>query len=557
LRMGKKAFSSRRRTTRPAPRIIHLSAFPESWIQYHRGWLFFQLEKAPALKYKYSMDRLRGIRKNENLIWLIFAAALALRLWKLGGQSFWADEALTIGMYKSPPQGISYFRKFLWDVHGPLYSLILHFWSMISSSEYWLRLPSAFSGALAVPFMYWWLRRIIDERTAIIGGLFLAISPFSLYYSQELRFYSPLLLFSILALIAFARFERKPGRKNALILGMVLGVTCLFHLSGLFLSAGLAVYLVLTEGLKGRKIRYGGMALLISLLILSPWIYRQIMFLSGINIESITGMAPSERLRGELTLNLWSYPYTIYAFSAGYSFGPGLRELHGIRSGLELISDYGIEIISLLLIFGGVILNGFFELRKTKVKLMFAVLPVIAVLAITVAALLNVKVFNVRYLMPVFPVFIGLLASGIPQSRFPAIILTSAICIFMLISDINYFTKPEYFRDDIRGAVKVIEDNEIPGDSIILQGVGSSFGVYYDGKNNDRIMYLSAGESEKAAERLRIIIEERGRIWNMRARGWEKSIDDRVYRLLSVRMKKVGEWTLPGAKVYLFERTKE
>ncbi len=503
------------------------------------------------------MSRLRGIRKNENIIWLIFAAALALRLWKLGDQSFWADEALTVGMYKSPPQGISYFRKFLWDVHGPLYSMILHFWSMVSSSEYWLRLPSALAGALAVPFLYRWLRRVIDERTALIGGLLLAISPFSLYYSQELRFYSVLLLFSILSLIAFDRFERRPEKVNALILGVTLGLTCLFHLSGLFLLAGLAAYLVFTEGVKGKKPRYGAMALGVALLIISPWIYRQIVFLSGINIESITGMAASERLRGQLTLNIWSYPYTIYAFAAGYSFGPGLRELHDVKSGIDLISDYGFEIFSVILIFGGVILNAFLRLKKTKIKFMFAVLPLVAILAITVAALLNVKVFNVRYLMPVFPVFIGLLASGIPDGRASAIILTSLLCLFMLMSDINYFTRQKYFRDDIKGAVNVIEDNEIEGDSIFLQGVGSSFDLYYEGKNSDKVTYLFESGSEKARKRIQVITEEGGRAWNLRARGWEKSLEDDTYQLLSGRMEKAGEWTLPGVKIYLFVKGKQ
>ncbi|HMA77041.1 MAG TPA: glycosyltransferase family 39 protein, partial [Candidatus Krumholzibacteriaceae bacterium] len=178
------------------------------------------------------------------LKWLIIASGFFIRFWQLGKQSFWVDEIISLGMFKSPSSDISYFRKFLWDVHAPLYSLLLHFWSMVSQSEFWLRTPSALAGGISVFFLYKWLKETFNEKAALTGSLLLAISPFSLYYSQELRAYAMLNLFVILSLIAFRRFDIKPNLKSAATLGFVLALTCLIHTSALLLCIGIFVYSV-------------------------------------------------------------------------------------------------------------------------------------------------------------------------------------------------------------------------------------------------------------------------------------------------------------------------
>ncbi len=123
----------------------------------------------------------------RNLAVLTAVAVLAavLRFFRLGHQSFWLDEILTIGSYSSPEGGISYGVKLLWDVHGPLYSLAMHFWSMASSSEAWLRAPGALAGVVTVILMYFWLRRESNESTALAGALLMAVNPFNIYYSQD------------------------------------------------------------------------------------------------------------------------------------------------------------------------------------------------------------------------------------------------------------------------------------------------------------------------------------------------------------------------------------
>lgn len=488
----------------------------------------------------------------KTIIYIFFAAALGLRLWNLGGQSFWADEAITIGMYKSPPAGISYFRKFLWDVHGPLYSMLMHFWSMASSSETWLRLPSAIMGSLTVPLTYVWIKKAADERTALLGSLFIALNPFSLYYSQELRFYSMVCLFSILSLIRYHVFIDRPTARNALILGIVLGLTCLSHFSALLLCFGLFVHAVATGRPVSERLGKLLIAGCVLLVIISPWIYREVIFIKGINIENISEMAPEDRLRGELTLSVWSYPYVIYAFSAGYSFGPGLRELHFIRSGMELIENHSFELFSVAIVFGVLLINAFLRKKYRNFVALILTVTVTAALGLTLITLFNVKVFNVRYLMPVFPLFIALLAVGIPERPLSAVVSVLAVSLIMIISDVNYHSEERYARDDIRGAVSIVEEREKRGDAVILQGLAATFDFYYSGDNIDNILFINEAE-DPAGRRVVDIIAENDRIWSVRARGYEETFDDKAFTVLSNRMELAESWKLPGVAVYLFK----
>lgn len=488
------------------------------------------------------------------LKWLIIASGFFIRFWQLGKQSFWVDEIISLGMFKSPSSDISYFRKFLWDVHAPLYSLLLHFWSMVSQSEFWLRTPSALAGGISVFFLYKWLKETFNEKAALTGSLLLAISPFSLYYSQELRAYAMLNLFVILSLIAFRRFDIKPNLKSAATLGFVLALTCLIHTSALLLCIGLFVYSVAAGKLKGDFLRYGSGAVLIVVVILSPWIYREITYLQSIEIKNIASSSTGDKLRGDLTLNIWSYPYILYALASGYSFGPSLRELHTITSGFELIEDFWIELGVVYLFFGGVLINGYLKSRRFKLLLFFAVIPVCVIISLTIIVLYNIKVFNVRYLTVLFPFFIALLAAGLTlnSSKYNFVIIF--LVIPMLISDFNYFTNDKYFRDDIRGAVEIIMENEMKGDIITLLGVNEGFDHYYSGENtNVRIFPLGSSLDTDIGKIIKIA-GKADRVWLFKCREWARRTDHPATEVYSRRMKVVEEWKLPGIKLILFKK---
>jgi mannosyltransferase len=81
------------------------------------------------------------------------------------------------------------------DVHPPLYYLIE--WvniRLLGSSEFAMRLPSAIFGLIAVWLIYRLTLAIgFERRVALLAGLFIAVLPAMIYYSQEARMYTLLL----------------------------------------------------------------------------------------------------------------------------------------------------------------------------------------------------------------------------------------------------------------------------------------------------------------------------------------------------------------------------
>lgn len=502
--------------------------------------------------YKSHMDSPAKRRPERFAIGVILAAALALRVFGLARQSLWVDELLSIKAFEAP-EGVSYAAKFFYDVHGPLYSLFMHFWSMIADGDAWLRIPSALAGVISVYLVYRWLVALGRRDLALYAALFMALSPFQLYYSQEIRFYSFLTLFVIVALIAFERFRARPSAGTGALLGLTIGLACLAHLSGLFLGAALVLYALL-PGRAGRNhVRFGLLAAAIALLVVSPWIYREITFLRGIRVVDVSSMPVAERLRGELTLSRWSYPYALYAFSAGYSLGPSLRELHSAVPAWSHVTGHAAAFAAVGAVFGALLVSGIVRTLRGGHLGLFLMAIAIAAAAVGLATAFNVKVFNARYLMCVFPFFIALLAFGLPPARSPRIASAAAVCAIMLVSDWNYHFDGRYAREDVKSAAETAVRNELPGDLYLVPCVGFVFERYYRGAGRV-VIFPPASNDVAVDEKLQGYFDAHPRLWYLESRVWDHDPEGRYPKLLSRHGFFVRSWDFSGATLMLYER---
>ncbi|MCX5752599.1 MAG: glycosyltransferase family 39 protein [Candidatus Krumholzibacteria bacterium] len=483
----------------------------------------------------------------------IIAIALLLRFFRLAHQSLWVDEILSYKAFASVA-GVPYWKKFLYDVHGPLYSLVMHFWSAVSESDFWLRTPSALAGTLAVYALFRWFAEIGRRDLAIPAALFMALSPFHVYYSQEMRFYAFLSLFAVLALIAFERFRAAPTARSGALLGVAFAGACLSHFSALFLGAAFLVYLVCSGRMKGAHLRFGALAAAIALVMISPWIYREIWFLRQIHIVDISTLAVEERLRGELTLSRWSYPYALYAFSSGYSLGPGLRELHLVTTATGLFAKHALAIAATGIIFGSLLASGIVRSARRGHLGLFLAVILVTVLSATVVTAYNIKVFNVRYLMCAFPLYIALVAYGLPSGRRARLIAGAAVCAIMLASDGNYFFNSRYAREDVRDAVKVVMRSEEGGDLIIAPAVEAVFAHYYRGRNTIRFIDPSDLGEARMNEEIARDFASHPRVWYLRSRSWYEDPDDILLRSLPAHGDVALRWNAPGVDLILYTK---
>lgn len=118
----------------------------------------------------------------------VAAAALSLRLYDLGEESLWIDEAITYGRATLPLDRL--IADTLRRKHVPTYFVLMHFFVTIGDSEFWLRLPSALLGTMTAVLLYAAGYVLRGLWAGIAAGLLVALSPVHLGYSQEARMYA-------------------------------------------------------------------------------------------------------------------------------------------------------------------------------------------------------------------------------------------------------------------------------------------------------------------------------------------------------------------------------
>lgn len=147
---------------------------------------------------------------------LITVIGGALRFSTLVDREFWFDEAYT-GLLIAQDWGIM-LDVIQSDVHPPLYYALLKIWAgMFGSGEYALRSLSALLGTALIPLTYAMTQRLwknTRERIApMAAALLIAVNPFFIAYSQEVRAYALVaLLMTLAAAFFFHALHTSPAR---------------------------------------------------------------------------------------------------------------------------------------------------------------------------------------------------------------------------------------------------------------------------------------------------------------------------------------------------------
>lgn len=148
--------------------------------------------------------------RGRDLLWLIpFVLALLVRAWQLTYHSLWLDEAFSLFWAGKPAAEIVRVGLALTeDKHPPLYYLLLHGWTgLFGTGDAAVRSLGVLLGAAAVLPVYGIARLLSNDsrRSALLAGLFVAINPFLVWYSQEARMFGPATTFGLVGLYAWLR----------------------------------------------------------------------------------------------------------------------------------------------------------------------------------------------------------------------------------------------------------------------------------------------------------------------------------------------------------------
>lgn len=204
------------------------------------------------------------------LVILIIAIAALLRLYRLDSQSFWIDEGYSVWSaqtFSLIDPATSY------SSDTPLYPFVLRQWMKLFDTDFGIRLLSVIFGVAAVPIIFFLGRSVFNNTVGITSALFLALSPFHIKYSQEVRVFSMFfffLLFGIYVIVKLAKEE-----KMVYWLGYILSGALMLYSHGtaaFYLVLLNIFFLIFGWPLKIHVLKKMILANLIIVLFFLPWI---------------------------------------------------------------------------------------------------------------------------------------------------------------------------------------------------------------------------------------------------------------------------------------------
>lgn len=160
-------------------------------------------------------------KKNILLLFVVVLLGFLLRIWYLDKpEGLWNDEYISwfIATQKFP---VEMFKEVAKNCHMPLYYLYLKFWIFcFSDTDFILRFSSVFTGVLSILVMFFVGKEYKDEKLGLLCALITSISGFLIYFSQEVRLYSLLFLFTSWNLLTVVKLFKDQSKGNFITFGI-------------------------------------------------------------------------------------------------------------------------------------------------------------------------------------------------------------------------------------------------------------------------------------------------------------------------------------------------
>jgi mannosyltransferase len=502
------------------------------------------------------MHRLNS-RSVEAPLRLFIVAAIAvgvvLRYVHLGRQSLWVDEMLTImnSHIGSPMSATDVAR----NLQGPLVSLMMHGWGSMGSGEAFLRLPFAVAGTLTVVSVFFLARYLMGTWGSLHTTFFVSISPILIWYSQEIRGYAFVILFTVLMTYFLVRWLARPTARDLILYGVFLLAALLSNLSAAFVAVAHFLYLVVIPS-RRKMLGKWIVAVFVVLLVFSPWV-REIMV--RVHPEKVVAGDTGAPLLGGAELSAAVVPYSFFAYSVGYSLGPSLEDLKTRR--MESLADNAHWIVLAAVVFVIPVIIGMRSLLRTRPGLFLLLLIWMAVpfLATFLLVVRNVRVFTPRYALVAFPPYALLIGQGlsvISRSRFW--LFTVIFAGFLGVSIHNYFSSPAYAKDDARAAATTITEGIREGDVVV--GVFTAEPLMHYLGDVAEVKVFGADDlrtPEDMAKRCRSISDGADRVWLSLCREWIVDPKGNIRQWFDDNMDLVAVYAFPGVRLRLYEKRSE
>lgn len=215
--------------------------------------------------------------KRQNLA-IVLLIATAARLIGILSRPIWYDEAFAILFAEKGPAAMLYGTLTAnstgaADIHPLGYYTLLWLWMRaFGESLVAVRLLSILAGVLTVFFAYLLAKELFTDRTALAAALFIGLAPFPVHYSQEIRMYSFLGLWLMIATYAYLRGSRQRSWGWWILFAVAAALAQYTHNLAAFYLVPLAITPILNRDWKSlRAVILAGFGALVLYL---PWLVQ-------------------------------------------------------------------------------------------------------------------------------------------------------------------------------------------------------------------------------------------------------------------------------------------
>ncbi len=426
----------------------------------------------------------------------ITLAGLALRLFRLGADSLWYDETVSTALAGSPLSEL--LRHTAGDIHPPGYYIVLRAWLALTGYptgradphgnglEFVAGFFSLFFGVLLIALIYSLARRVAGRTAALIAAGLVALSPFNIWYSQEVRMYTLGAGLGVVAIYALLRSGI--GDWGAAAKGSGWGWWAVYAVAAaagmytlyyfIFLLIPLNLWALWQMAQRLRQMAAGRrphdfislvLANLAAALLYAPWIpvaWRQ----------ATNPPVPPWRAAPNILAALhesWT------ALSLGQSAPDWLWPVL-----LLTLSLYGLGVV---VISRNQRISESRSPKHENAHSLVLPLATLGPLALILLASLITPLYHVRYLFTYSPAFFVVIAAGLAGCwRRLRPLFAAAALIWLAAAGVTlqaFWTDPTYRADDHRAAVRFLAEHWRPGD-VVLVNAGwtyTALTTYWDG----------------------------------------------------------------------------
>jgi uncharacterized membrane protein len=503
-------------------------------------------------------------------VFIIIIISIFLRFFLLQNQSLWFDEGWSLALSDGATVQENLFEivsREAGDKYQPLYYLVLFYWrSAFGDSEFAIRSLSAFLGVGSVIAIFFTCLRVYGKKHALWSSMILAVSSFSVFYSQDARPYA-LLIFIASLQIYFFSHSITESKSNKIISQVLFGIFTAIGSFGSILTTIFSLSLSLSHIIVYKNFKEWIQWWIPPVIFSSPMIW---FYLSSPAASDPTATVVT-RTGIPIVQNIM---FVIYGILVGTSYGPPLEQLRD-QNRIKVLVSYWPHLLLLFIVITVIfiaLVKSLLRQRKRKIyqqaDYLFTYLLIISFLLSFLFALatkINWLPRHSFYLC--IPIFILIPSAFLHKYQLQnklnilpqvAKLATVALVIMNVYSNFQYYLNPAYTKDDYRSAVRyLLQHRDKSAKSVLVFGQPKLFQYYGDSSTlyvPDHILKTVNGKN--MAEKISTVTNNADSVFVIINREFNWKLNDIFKKEIGYLYNLESESDWPYMKIYKFTRKK-